>query len=186
VKVFLRDRAEMISVRRMPDDSVRTGDGPGPVVAEAGTAEIPVLARFHRLMFEEIWEKRGYPVTEGSMRAVEEQYIRKLREGFSDGNCRAWVVKQDGRIVSGGAVSIATYVPVPFDPSSRIGFVHSIYTEKDERHKGHAGRIVRAATAFCKSAGIHRVYLFASAEGRPVYEKEGFVPVENTMLAVLR
>ncbi len=35
-------------------------------------------------------------------------------------------------------------------------------------------------------AGIHRVYLFASADGMPVYEKEGFRAVENTMLAVLR
>jgi hypothetical protein len=42
------------------------------------------------------------------------------------------------------------------------------------------------ATVFCKSAGIRRVYLFASAEGKPVYEKEGFVPVDTAMLAVLR
>ncbi|WP_292370060.1 GNAT family N-acetyltransferase [Methanoregula sp. UBA64] len=172
----------------MSDNSMisRDGSGPGPVVSPAGAPEIAVLARFHRLMFEEIWAERGFPVVEESMRAVEEQYIQKLREGFSDGSCRAWVVKKDGRVVSGGAVSIAAYVPVPFDPSLRIGFVHSIYTEKDERHRGHAGRIVRAATAFCKDAGIHRVYLFASADGKPVYEKEGFSAVENTMLAVLR
>jgi len=173
-------------MRRMPGGSAKMEDGPGPVVAEACESEIPVLAWFHRLMFEEIWEKRGAASPEGSMQAVEEQYIRKLREGFRNGSCLAWVVKQNGRIVSGGAVSIATYVPVPFDPSCRIGFVHSIYTEKDERHRGHAGRIVRAATEFCKSAGIHRVYLFASADGMPVYEKEGFRAVENTMLAVLR
>ena len=170
----------------MSGDSVKPGEDSRPVMAEVGGAEIPVLARFHRLMFEEIWEKRGAVAPAGSMQAMEEQYRQKLREGFRDGSCHAWVVKKGDRVVSGGAVSIATYVPVPFDPSCRIGFVHSIYTEKDERHKGHAGRIVRAATAFCKSAGIRRVYLFASADGKPVYEKEGFVPVENTMLAVLR
>jgi N-acetylglutamate synthase-like GNAT family acetyltransferase len=170
----------------MTGDSVKRVDGSDPVAAVAGGAEIAVLARFHRLMFEEIWAARGFPAAEESMRAVEEQYSKKLREGFSDGSCRAWVVKTGGRVVSGGAVSIATYVPVPFDPSCRIGFVHSIYTEKDERHRGHAGRIVRAATAFCKDAGIHRVYLFASADGKPVYEKEGFMPVDTAMLAVLR
>jgi len=164
----------------------RDDNGPGLPVAEAGEAEIPMLSRYHRLMFEEIWAKRGNAAPEGGMEAMEEQYARKLREGFRDGSCHAWVVKTGDRIVAGGAVSIVTYVPVPFDPSCRIGFVHSIYTEKDERHRGHAGRIVRAATGFCKEAGIHRVYLFASADGKPVYEKEGFVPVENTMLAVLR
>ena len=172
----------------MPDNSMiaRDGSGPGPVVSPAGAPEIPVLARFHRLMFEEIWAERGFPVVKESMRAVEEQYRQKLCEGFSDGSCHAWVVKNGGRVVSGGALSLVSYAPVPFDPSSRIGFVHSIYTERDERHKGHAGRVVRAATAFCKDAGIHRVYLFASAEGRPVYEKEGFVPVDTAMLAIIR
>jgi len=157
-----------------------------PAVAQAGDADIPILARHHRLMFEEIWAKKGFPSTEENMQALSEEYILKLREGFRAGDCRAWVVRKGDRIVSSGAVSLATYVPVPFDPSCRIAFVHSIYTEKEERHRGYAGRVVRAATGFCKSAGIHRVYLFASADGRPVYEKEGFMPVDNTMLAVLK
>jgi N-acetylglutamate synthase and related acetyltransferases len=168
----------------MPGDLVKAEDSCGLVMA--GEAEIAVLARFHRLMFAEIWEKRGTPAQEEGMQFMEEEYKRKLREGFRDGSCRAWVVKKDGRVVSGGAVSIATYVPVPFDPSSRIGFVHSIYTIDEERHRGHAGRIVRAATAFCRDAGVRRVYLFASADGKPVYEKEGFCAVDNTMLAVLK
>jgi GNAT superfamily N-acetyltransferase len=170
----------------MPEGNGMDGMMCEPFVLPAGAPEIAVLARFHRLMFAEIWEKRGTAAPDGSMQVMEEQYIQKLREGFRDGSCHAWVVKKGGRAVSGGAVSMVTYVPVPFDPSCRIGFVHSIYTEKDERHQGHAGRIVRAATAFCKEAGIHRVYLFASADGKPVYEKEGFLPVENMMLAVLK
>jgi len=108
----------------------RDDGNPGPVVAEAGEPDIPVLARHHRLMFEEIWEKRGNTSPEGCMQAMEEQYKQKLRDGFRDGSCHAWVVRKDSRIVASGALSVVPYVPVPYDPGFYIAFVHSIYTEK--------------------------------------------------------
>jgi GNAT superfamily N-acetyltransferase len=170
----------------MPEGNGMDGIISEPAVAEAGDADIPTLARHHRLMFEEIWAKKGAASTEQNMQALTEEYIQKLRGGFRAGDCRAWVVRKGDRVVSSGAVSIVTYVPVPFDPSCRIAFVHSIYTETEERHRGHAGRVVKAALRFCEDERIHRVYLFASEDGRPVYVKNGFGPVDNTMLAVLK
>jgi len=170
----------------MPEGNGMDGMIGEPAVAQAGDVDIPTLARHHRLMFEEIWAKKGFPYTEENMQALSEEYIRKLREGFRAGDCRAWVVRTGDRIVASGAVSLVTYVPVPYDPSCRIAFVHSIYTEKEDRHRGYADGVVKAALQFCKDKGIHRVYLFASEDGRPVYVKNGFGPVDNTMLAFLK
>ena len=144
--------------------------------------DIPLLGSHHRKMFEEIQERTGNPVDLSAMEALEKEYAGKLARELPSGICAAWVVETGNRIVSSGAVSIVSYVPVPHDLSSRIAFLHSIYTEKEFRDRHFAHRITRAAAGYCRDHGVKRLYLFASDAGRPVYEKAGFCPVPNTML----
>jgi len=144
--------------------------------------DIPFLVKHHRKMFEEIREKTGNPADFPILTALENEYRIKLAREIPSGACVAWVVHVGDRIVSSGAISIVSYVPVPHDLSSRIAFLHSIYTEKEYRHRYYARRITQAAADYCRERGIRRLYLFASDAGQPVYEKAGFVPVPNTML----
>jgi GNAT superfamily N-acetyltransferase len=153
-----------------------------PGVRPATRDDIPVLAIHHRKMFEEIREKSGNPLDLSVLPALERAYAEKLRAELGSGACVAWVVEAEGRVVASGAVSTMSYVPVPHDLSLRIAFLHSIYTEPGYRNRGFARRITLEATGFCKKNGIRRLYLFASGAGRPVYEKNGFVPVPNMML----
>jgi len=144
--------------------------------------DIPFLVNHHRKMFEEIREKTGNRVDLSILAALENEYSVKLVREIPSGACIAWVMLVGDRIVSSGAVSIISYVPVPHDLSSTIAFLHSVYTEKEYRHRHCARRITQAAAGYCRDRGIRRLYLFASDAGRPVYEKAGFVPVPNTML----
>ena len=144
--------------------------------------DIPILVNHHRKMFEEIREKTGNPADPAALAALEKEYSGKLSREIPCGACIAWVVQIGDSIVSSGAISIVSYVPVPHDLSSRIAFLHSIYTGPEYRHRHYARRITQAAADYCRHAGIKRLYLFASDAGRPVYEKAGFVPVPNMML----
>ena len=144
--------------------------------------DIPFLVNHHRKMFEEIREKTGNPVDLPLPAALENEYRVKLAREIPSGVCIAWVVLIGDRIVSSGAVSIISYVPVPHDLSTNIAFLHSVYTEKEYRHRYYARRITQAAADYCRDKGIRRLYLFASDAGQPVYEKVGFVPVPNAML----
>ena len=74
------------------------------------------------------------------------------------------------------------YVPNPDDPNITIAFLHSIYTEKEFRHHHYASLITQRAISSCKQEGISRLYLFSSKDGRYVYEKTGFTPVDNLMM----
>lgn len=160
------------------DNSGRTG---GARLRVAGIGDIPVLAVFHRKMFEEIWQASGIPAAPGAMQAIEDEYGKKLSRELADGSCMAWVVEEDGRVVAGGAVSTVSYVPVPHDPACTMAFLHSVYTETTFRRRGYARMITDEAVRFCKNRGIKRLYLVASEAGRPVYEKSGFGPVPNMM-----
>ena len=144
--------------------------------------DIPVLLNHHGKMFEEIRENAGNPVDQSILTALEKEYQKKLSREIPSGTCIAWVVDISDRIVSSGAVSIVSYVPVPHDLSPTIAFLHSVYTEKEYRHRHYARDITRAAADYCRNRGIRRLYLFASDAGQPLYEKAGFVPVPNAML----
>lgn len=133
-------------------------------------------------MFEEIREKSGNSLDPAVLFAIGNEYATKLTREIPTGACVAWVIQAGDRVVSSGAISIVSYVPVPHDPSSQIAFLHSIYTEKEYRHRHFACRITQAAAEYCRNRGILRLYLFASDAGRPVYEKAGFEPVPNLMM----
>ncbi|OPY44510.1 MAG: Acetyltransferase (GNAT) family protein [Methanoregulaceae archaeon PtaU1.Bin222] len=148
----------------------------------ATEADIPCLARHHRMMFEEIQESNGTAPDPAVMAVLEKEYSAKLAGEFKTGTCISWVAVTGDRIVASGAISILQYVPVPHDLSCRVAFLHSVYTEKESRHQQYATRIAREAADFCHDRGIKRLYLFASNAGTPVYEKTGFVPVPNMML----
>jgi GNAT superfamily N-acetyltransferase len=155
---------------------------PEPEILPASDHEISTLVRHHLRMFEDIWEKKGISFPKEVGDKISASYNLKLRTELNSGSCSAWIGMSDGSIVSSGAVSIVSYVPNPNDTSGKVAFVHSIYTEKEFRNQGFASSITRKAIQFCRDEGVGRVYLFASADGRPVYEKEGFVPVDNLMV----
>jgi len=134
---------------------------------EATASDIPLLAKHHRKMFEEIWEGKGERIDEVQFSEMEAEYTQKLRNQLPCAACKAWVIEADQRVIASGAISIVSYVPTPQDFSSDIAFMHSMYTEKDQRSKRCARRIIEQALAYCKSRGIKRLILNASKSGRP-------------------
>ncbi|MBW1802456.1 MAG: GNAT family N-acetyltransferase [Deltaproteobacteria bacterium] len=151
------------------------------VLREAGNEDIPILALHHRKMFEEIGENKGEPIDITTGRDLEKAYARKLGHQISDGSCRAWVIADREHIVASGAVSIVSFVPMPYDLSSDVIYLHSMFTEKDYRGRRCANRIIEEAIRYCKANGLKRIFLSASAAGKPVYENIGFVSIPEMM-----
>ena len=153
---------------------------------EANLSDIPLLAIHHRKMFEEIWEKKGEDIDSSKFAEIEKAYIQKLRGQLQDGSCKAWVLEDEHRIIASGAISIVSYVPTPQDLSCYVAYLHSMYTEKDQRNKHCAKLIVKQALHYCKAQGIKRVILNASEAGRPIYEKIGFRSAPEIMRLILQ
>jgi len=141
---------------------------------EATERDIPQLAIHHRKMFEEIWEKKGQQIGNSASIEIERAYLRKLSQELPGGSCRSWVIEDGNQIVASGAITIVSLVPTPNDLSSKVAYLHSMYTEKGLRGKYLADRIVRKALEYCKVNRIKRVILNASEAGRPIYEQLGF------------
>lgn len=142
--------------------------------------EIPVLARHHREMFQDIWMQSNQSLDALTAQAIEVAYQNKLAQQMPQGVCRSWVGEQ-GRIVASGALTTVSFVPVPGDNNHQVAYIHTIFTEKDFRGHGWASRIVQAILDDCKNRGIKRLLLNASDQGRPVYERFGFQPTSKMM-----
>ena len=150
-------------------------------IHEAKYDDITQLAIHHRKMFEEIWEKKSLKLDPAKAQEIEKAYSDKLEKQIPAGTCKAWVVKNGNRFVASGAISIVSTVPVPNDKNHNIAFLHSMYTEKSFRGKKFAQQIIEKGIQYCKENGIKRVMLNASDDGKPMYEKAGFIPSPDTM-----
>ncbi len=154
-------------------------------IQEATIRDIPLLAVHHRKMFAEIWEQKGQQLDPDTARQLETAYTRKLKEQIPAKTCKVWLIMDGCKCVASGGVSMLSFVPVPADLNSEIGFIHSIFTEKEFRGRKYARRILDKALEFCRQNGIKRVFLNASEAGRPIYEKIGFSPSRETMIMLL-
>lgn len=132
-------------------------------------------------MSEEIWGTRGETIESSIATEIERAYSLKLSAELSSGACKSWLIESENQVVASAAISIVSFVPTPIDLSSRVAYLHSVYTEPGVRGRNLAGRIVECALSYCKTSGIKRVILDASEAGRPIYERIGFSASTNSM-----
>lgn len=148
---------------------------------EASISDISMLAVHHRKMFTEIWENKGDHLDPERANEIEKAYVTKLETEMKNGNCIAWVIEHKERVVASGAVTFISLVPNPSDLSSKVAYLHSMYTERSYRNKKCAQKIIQKAINLCASQGIKRIMLNASDAGQPVYQKIGFSLAPDTM-----
>jgi GNAT superfamily N-acetyltransferase len=95
----------------------------------------------------------------------------------------AWVaapVATPTHIVAGAGVQRRTVLPRPDerDPAHLVNeeaLIVNVYTDPAWRRRGIAELLMRHILAWTHAEGITRVVLHASAAGRPMYERLGFV-----------
>ena len=152
----------------MITDGSETSEMP---LREAFFEDIPAMAEHYRLMFEEISDQKGEHLDIAKAGDIEKAYALKLRTELKSGICRTWVIEDDGKTVASGGVTFVSFVPNLSDLSSKVAYLHGMYTEKSHRNRKCAQRIIDAATQHCRAHGVNRMILTASEAGRPIYEK---------------
>lgn len=111
---------------------------------------------------------------------LEASIVAWLRERIDSPSFGAYVaVAEGGRVVGSGGISVYESPPGP-SPATREAYVMSMFTEPEARGRGVAGAVLAALLDFARAAGgVGRVWLRASAMGRPVYLREGFEPRDS-------
>ena len=148
---------------------------------DAGTGDIDTIMRHRRLMFTDM----GYPADR-----FMDDALSASRDMFSawmaDGRFRAWMVETgDGEIVGGGGVLVTPHLPSPRDTNPLRPLIVNVYTAPAHRRRGIARTLMEIMLDWCRERGFGSVTLYASTEGKPLYESAGFIPT-NEMRLMLR
>ena len=114
---------------------------------------------------------------------------RTLRFIEDAAECRqfsASVAVAEGRIVGSACGQISAGLsPDILEPHyKRKGYIWGVYVAPDWRGRGIARSLTAAVTEHLRSVGCTQIHLNASAAGRPVYEKLGFLPANEMRLTL--
>ena len=184
----LAELAEVVAAGRLDPASTNRAN-PTPMndsfaIRLATTLDRELLATHRVAMFRDMG--RTTPEIEPPLLAACVEY---LGEALERGEYVGWVAElrdTPHSAVGGAGVQLRPLLPRT-DPRGtslllgREGLVLNVYVEPEFRRRGIARQLMETVIRWAPGAGIVRLVLHASADGRPLYEQLGFLE-SNEML----
>lgn len=164
---------------------------PAVVIRPATPDDAPTIARHRAAMFCDMGQldAAAVPVLAAAAR-------RWVEAAMVDGRYVAWLAEveaapaADGprHVVGGGGVEVRAIAPRPAADGRGVqtapqALVRDVYVVPAWRGRGVARRVMEALLAWTTERGVSNVVLHASAAGRPLYERLGFVPTNEMRYA---
>ena len=146
-------------------------------IREASPNDLHIVMHHRRSMFIDMGHHDKLKLD--AMETTSNPFFAKA---FNDGSYKAWFIEDNGKVIAGGGILIFDYHSSPVFPLPKRPLIVNVYTEKAYRRKGLAKKLMQIMIDWCKNNGFGAVTLHASDEGRPLYEKIGFVPTNEMKL----
>lgn len=115
------------------------------------------------------------------MGEVERQSYSYYQKALCDGSHIAYLVFNGSCCIGTGGVSFFQVMPTYHNPSGKKAYIMNMYTNPKYRRKGIAYKTLDMLIKDSKSKGIFYISLEATDMGRPLYEKYGFIKMNNEM-----
>ncbi len=144
---------------------------------KAGREDLKILVKTRLEMLRSV---NNIPETE-DLTEVAGSCMAYYSESFDKDTHVAYLVFDGETFIGCGGISFYRVMPNFKNPSGMKAYIMNIYTVPAYRGNGIATKVVDLLVAEAHKRNIHRITLDATAMGRPVYERYGFVPAENTL-----
>ena len=115
------------------------------------------------------------------MSEVERQSREYYTKALSDGSHTAYLVFDDDLFIGAGGVSYYRVMPTYHNPSGEKAYIMNMYTAPEYRRQGIACKTLDLLVNDARNKGIKAISLEATDMGRPLYEKYGFIKMNNEM-----
>ena len=118
----------------------------------------------------------------GNMEVLKDSLQAYFTSSFAKNEFMAIIADDENTVYSTAFLSIAERPPRTSNEPSRIGTVYNVYTYPQFRKQGIATNVMKALLDEAKNLDICAVDLYASSDGKPLYEKLGFkIPFHTYM-----
>lgn len=118
---------------------------------------------------------------EEDMEEVKKQSYQYYKQALKDGTTVAYFVLDGEQIAGTGGVSFYQVMPTYHNPSGRKAYIMNMYTRPEYRRQGIAYKTLDLLVKEARQRGITAISLEATEMGQPLYEKYGFVKLDNEM-----
>ena len=115
------------------------------------------------------------------MSVVEKESYAYYRRALETGEHIAYLVYDNGKFIGAGGVSFYQVMPTYHNPTGKKAYIMNMYTASEYRRQGIAFHTLDLLVKDARKQGISQITLEATEMGRPLYEKYGFVKMENEM-----
>jgi len=148
-----------------------------PTIRQATPDDINALTDLRVAFFKDI----GDITDEKHAAAFREATYRYLSEALPHRKFLAWVAEEDGQVVATSGLIFFEQAPTPTNLIGNEGYVLNMYTLPQWRGRGIARTLLEEIISYVKNTGIPQLWLYATDQGRPLYEKLGFVVLPDAM-----
>jgi GNAT superfamily N-acetyltransferase len=145
------------------------------LIRPATAADQATLVEFRLAMLADLF---GHEAGAEAARLVDPAALREANERWMGEHFGrdfvAWMADLDGRPAATAGLLWFAHPPGPASPGGLEAYILNVYTRPEARRMGLARALMERVVAQARAAGVRRIWLRASAEGRPLYESMGF------------
>lgn len=115
------------------------------------------------------------------MSEVEKESADYYLKALQDGSHTAYLVFDGKNFIGAGGISYYRVMPTFHNVTGKKAYIMNMYTHPEYRRKGIAYRVLQLLTEDAEERGVGYITLEATKAGRYLYEKFGFVSMEDEM-----
>lgn len=119
---------------------------------------------------------------EANMAFVEAQSREYYEESLQAETHTAYLAFEGERVVGAGGISFFRVMPTYHNPTGWKAYIMNMYTSPDYRRKGIAYHTLELLIKEAKKRNVSYISLEATDMGRPLYERYGFVKMNDEMI----
>ncbi len=115
------------------------------------------------------------------MLLVEKESYEYYKSALEIGEHIAYLVYDNETSIGAGGVSFYKVMPTYHNPTGKKAYIMNMYTASAYRRQGIAFYTLDLLVKDVRKQGVSQITLEATEMGRPLYEKYGFVKIEDEM-----
>ena len=115
------------------------------------------------------------------MSLVEKESYEYYKNALETGEHIAYLVYDNETFIGAGGVSFYRVMPTYHNPTGKKAYIMNMYTAPAYRRQGIAFHTLDLLVKDIRKQGVSQITLEATEMGRPLYEKYGFVKMEDEM-----
>ena len=112
---------------------------------------------------------------------MEKESYEYYKRALEIGEHIAYLVYDNGAFIGAGGVSFYQVMPTYHNPTGKKAYIMNMYTASEYRRQGIAIHTLDLLVKDVRKQGVSQIALEAIEMGRPLYEKYGFVKMEDEM-----